>query len=53
MADYLKAREVDFGQGWLYGKPMPAAEFIKYYLRNVASTPPPQRMPGEGAPLAA
>ena len=52
-ADYLKAREVDFGQGWLYGKPMPAAEFIKYYLRNVASTPPPQRMPGEGAPLAA
>nr|WP_249205359.1 EAL domain-containing protein [Achromobacter sp. Marseille-Q0513] len=52
-ADYLKAREVDFGQGWLYGKPMPAAEFIKYYLRNVESTPPPQRMPGEGAPLAA
>ena len=46
-ADYLKAREVDFGQGWLYGVSMPAAEFIKYYLRNVASTPPPQRMPGE------
>ena len=33
-ADYLKAREVDFGQGWLYGKPMPAAEFIKYYLQR-------------------
>ncbi len=44
-ADHLKAREVDFGQGWLYGKPMPAMEFIAYYRKNVASTPPPSRLP--------
>ena len=43
--DHLKAREVDFGQGWLYGKPMPAPEFIAYYKKNVASTPPPSRLP--------
>ncbi|WP_447918106.1 EAL domain-containing protein [Achromobacter aegrifaciens] len=44
-ADHLKARNVDFGQGWLYGKPMPALEFIAYYKKNVASTPPPRRLP--------
>ncbi|MGY6270072.1 EAL domain-containing protein [Achromobacter denitrificans] len=48
-ADHLKARNVDFGQGWLYGKPMPAPEFILYYRRNVAGTSPPQRLPAAGA----
>jgi sensor c-di-GMP phosphodiesterase-like protein len=28
--DYLRARGVDFGQGWLFARPMPADEFIAY-----------------------
>jgi sensor c-di-GMP phosphodiesterase-like protein len=48
-ADHLKARKVNFGQGWLFGKPMPAPEFILYYRRNVAGTPPPGRLPDAGA----
>ncbi|MDF3858149.1 EAL domain-containing protein [Achromobacter denitrificans] len=44
-ADHLKNRNVDFGQGWLFGKPMPAPEFILYYRKNAATTPPPQRLP--------
>ncbi|PDQ22172.1 hypothetical protein CN311_05135 [Mesorhizobium sanjuanii] len=32
-ADYLLERDVDFGQGWLFAKPMPAAEFIAYYRK--------------------
>ncbi|MEK1906970.1 MAG: EAL domain-containing protein [Pseudomonas sp.] len=27
---YLRPRGVDYGQGWLYGKPMPAREFIEF-----------------------
>lgn len=30
-ADYLLARNVDFGQGWFYSKALPADEFIAYY----------------------
>jgi sensor c-di-GMP phosphodiesterase-like protein len=29
-ADYLRARGVDFGQGWYYSKGMPAREFIAF-----------------------
>ena len=29
-ADYLLAREVEFAQGWLYSKPLPAADFIAF-----------------------
>ncbi|MGK6316832.1 EAL domain-containing protein [Neorhizobium sp. DT-125] len=30
-ADYLTARDVHFGQGWLFSKPLPAPDFIRYY----------------------
>ncbi len=33
-ADYLLARNVDFGQGWLYSKALPAQEFIAFYREN-------------------
>lgn len=36
-ADYLAARDVDYGQGWLFAKPMPASEFIAY-CRQVKPT---------------
>ncbi|WP_050478287.1 EAL domain-containing protein [Herbaspirillum rhizosphaerae] len=35
-ADYLSRHEVEFVQGWLYAKAMPAAEFIAYYRHNLA-----------------
>jgi sensor c-di-GMP phosphodiesterase-like protein len=30
-ADYLKAHDVHLGQGWLFSKPLPAADFIDYH----------------------
>jgi sensor c-di-GMP phosphodiesterase-like protein len=36
-AAYLRERGVDYGQGWLYGKPMPAADFIAYCARPQAA----------------
>jgi sensor c-di-GMP phosphodiesterase-like protein len=33
-ADYLKAHGVDFGQGWLFSKALPAAAFIAYHRRT-------------------
>lgn len=33
-AEYLRARHVEFGQGWLFSKALPAAEFIAFYRRN-------------------
>ncbi len=30
-ADYLLARGVQYGQGWLYSKALPAPEFIAFY----------------------
>jgi sensor c-di-GMP phosphodiesterase-like protein len=32
--DYLRAREVDLGQGWFFAKAMPADEFIAYCDRK-------------------
>ena len=32
--DYLRAREVDLGQGWFFAKAMPADEFIAYCDRE-------------------
>ena len=33
-AAYLRARNVDFAQGWLLGKAQPAQEFKSFYLQN-------------------
>lgn len=30
-ADYLRARQVDFGQGWLFAKALPAEQFVAFY----------------------
>jgi sensor c-di-GMP phosphodiesterase-like protein len=40
--DYLRARNVDLGQGWLFAKPIPASEFMAYYdgLREKSGTGP-------------
>jgi sensor c-di-GMP phosphodiesterase-like protein len=32
--DYLRAHNVDLGQGWLFAKAMPVDEFIAYYDRD-------------------
>ncbi|MEC5384598.1 EAL domain-containing protein [Uliginosibacterium sp. H3] len=37
-ADYLRAREVDFAQGWLYSKALPADEFLRFYRSMQGST---------------
>jgi len=42
-ADYLKARDVDLGQGWLFGKPMEAGDFIRFYRRHGAGAVRPAR----------
>jgi sensor c-di-GMP phosphodiesterase-like protein len=33
-ADYLSARGVDFAQGWLYAKAMPAADFLAFHQQR-------------------
>ena len=38
-ADYLQALGVEFGQGWLYGKAMPFAEFMVFYQSRKAGGP--------------
>ncbi|WP_076592963.1 EAL domain-containing protein [Herminiimonas arsenitoxidans] len=39
-ADYLLAREVDFGQGWLFAKALPAEAFIAFYKENILQRKP-------------
>lgn len=39
-ADYLAAQQVEFGQGWLYAKALPAPQFLAFYnSRRPASSP--------------
>ena len=33
-ASYLAAHQVEFAQGWLYSKPLPAADFIAFHRRS-------------------
>lgn len=33
-ADYLLGRDVDYAQGWLFSKPLPAFDFIAFYRRS-------------------
>ena len=35
-ADYLRKHGVDFGQGWLFSRPLPAEEFIAFHRHNKA-----------------
>ncbi|MDB5774835.1 MAG: hypothetical protein JWP38_968 [Herbaspirillum sp.] len=35
-ADYLLAREVEYGQGWLFSKALPVTEFVAFYRANVS-----------------
>jgi sensor c-di-GMP phosphodiesterase-like protein len=35
-ADYLLERSVEYGQGWLYSRALPAPEFIAFHRRNGA-----------------
>ena len=35
-ADYLIARDVEFGQGWLFAKAMPVADFIAFYNKSLS-----------------
>ncbi|TDG10736.1 EAL domain-containing protein [Paraburkholderia guartelaensis] len=37
-AQYLRGRGVQFAQGWLYAKAMPADEFLRYLEREAART---------------
>ena len=39
-ADYLRERKVEFGQGWLFAKALPAAEFLTFYGKRRAPSPP-------------
>jgi sensor c-di-GMP phosphodiesterase-like protein len=41
-AAYLRARNVDFGQGWLLGKAQPAEQFKAFYLQGKQ---PPRKAP--------
>ncbi|WP_136475998.1 EAL domain-containing protein [Pseudomonas sp. DG56-2] len=34
---FLRTRGIEFGQGWLFGKPMPVAEFIAYSEHRAAT----------------
>ena len=35
-ADFLRAQGVDYGQGWLFGRPVPAVELAQVLARWVA-----------------
>ncbi|MFJ5382795.1 EAL domain-containing protein [Cupriavidus sp. CER94] len=35
-ADFLRAQGVDYGQGWLFGRPVPAVELAQMLARGVA-----------------
>jgi sensor c-di-GMP phosphodiesterase-like protein len=36
-ADFLREQGVDYGQGWLFGRPMPAVELAQLMTRHAAS----------------
>jgi len=36
-ADYLRARQVEFGQGWLFAKALPPHEFLAFYRARLTA----------------
>ncbi|HEY4318400.1 MAG TPA: EAL domain-containing protein [Herbaspirillum sp.] len=51
-ADYLLARDVEYGQGWLFSKALPAADFIAFH-QNSLGRGAPQDSIGDGTAAAA
>jgi len=42
--DYLRQHGVQYVQGWLFGKPMPASELFEYLHSRITPPEPPQRV---------
>ena len=37
-ADYLREHGVQFGQGWMFSKAMPSADYMEYYRQQATDS---------------